>query len=85
MHRIRQQLDDMTAMAKPELERYNRQRVRAWQEILVKMAETEVSCVYCKVNCKQCRRNLEKNRPKYDVICKISGLQQLLLKNESKI
>ena len=35
----------MTAMSKPELERYNRQRVRAWQEALVKMAETEVNVV----------------------------------------
>ena len=43
LHRVRQQLDDMTTMAKPELERYNRQRVRTWQEVLVKMAETEVS------------------------------------------
>lgn len=42
MRRLEGELKDMTAQAKPELERHNRQRIRAWQSALLKLTESEI-------------------------------------------
>ena len=45
MNKLDRELYDMTALAKPELERYNRQRVLAYQSSLIDMVESEVKIV----------------------------------------
>ena len=42
MKRLELELNDMTSLAVPELERYNRQRVLTWQSAMVKLCEAEV-------------------------------------------
>jgi len=42
MKRLELELNDMTSLAVPELERYNRQRVLTWQSAMVKLCEAEI-------------------------------------------
>lgn len=42
MKKLERELNDMTELAKPELERHNRQRLIAMQKALIHLAESEV-------------------------------------------
>ena len=43
MRNIEKELSDMTALAKPEMERHNRQRILAMQSALTQVADSEVT------------------------------------------
>ena len=43
MKRLEMELNDMKSLASPEIERFKRQRVFAWQSSLINMTENQVT------------------------------------------